>query len=364
MSQRRGSVKIRDEKKRFLEEVSLSSSLSALRGRHSGASHLLHVVLYKIANHNIMLFRDLGRIFGFLWMVLLSMLFVPSCAFSFQQPRFPEQHQLAQAGLIPERTANAPTSRRSVLSQVITVASTGTAVLTTNPSLASAVAIEGRGGATSPIEEIGGGLDVREISPKMRAATDVLYPPSIQGIWETQRMVTNAEGNIEQAKIVWSLLAGGKDPNGFRQAERFQSKFLLSEQQGTACILDRGFEMSSRSMGVASNIEWDSVILSYVKQPQQGSKQTELAVVDRKLESPSDEGFGFNELVRITSPGSLPRVARVKRRYRRAFDPESGDRVIEGLEIVRTYRVLDGVAGIEMPTSTTKSQIRMKRPKA
>ena len=37
--------------------------------------------------------------------------------------------------------------------------------------------------------------------------------------------------------------------------------------------------------------------------------------------------------------------------------------VVEGLEIVKTYRVLDGVAGIEFPTSTTKSTLRLTRPK-
>ena len=56
------------------------------------------------------------------------------------------------------------------------------------------------------------------------------------------------------------------------------------------------------------------------------------------------------------------KAARVQRRYRRSFD-SSGNRVVEGLEIVKTFRVLDGVAGLEMPTSTTKSQLRLIRPK-
>ena len=36
-------------------------------------------------------------------------------------------------------------------------------------------------------------------------------------------------------------------------------------------------------------------------------------------------------------------------------------RVVEGLEIVTTYRVLDGIAGTEYPTSTTKATIRLTR---
>ena len=53
-------------------------------------------------------------------------------------------------------------------------------------------------------------------------------------------------------------------------------------------------------------------------------------------------------------------AARVQRRWRRAVG-EDGGRVVEGLEIVKTYRVLDGVAGIEYPTSTTKSTLRLTR---
>ena len=41
---------------------------------------------------------------------------------------------------------------------------------------------------------------------------------------------------------------------------------------------------------------------------------------------------------------------------------DEGGRLVEGLEIVKTYRVLDGIAGIEFPTSTTKSTIRLTRP--
>ena len=53
---------------------------------------------------------------------------------------------------------------------------------------------------------------------------------------------------------------------------------------------------------------------------------------------------------------------RVQRRWRRA-EAATGERVVEGLEIVKTYRVLDGVAGVEFPTSTTKSTLRLTRPK-
>ena len=57
----------------------------------------------------------------------------------------------------------------------------------------------------------------------------------------------------------------------------------------------------------------------------------------------------------------MQRAVRVKRRYRRALDEKSGGRIVEGLEIMKTYRVLDGIAGVEMPTSTTESQIKLTR---
>ena len=62
----------------------------------------------------------------------------------------------------------------------------------------------------------------------------------------------------------------------------------------------------------------------------------------------------------LGQPTDIIYAARVQRRFRRALTPE-GERLVEGLEILKTYRVLDGIAGVEYPTSTTKSLIRMTR---
>ena len=112
-----------------------------------------------------------------------------------------------------------------------------------------------------------------------------------------------------------------------------------------------------------------------------------LRVVQRSVEPPSDKGWGSNELVRVTTSAGtgfgsyeIDYAARVKRRYRGSdpelseltnhieFEPkpgldlyrryrrsysESGERVIEGLEIVKTYRVLDGIAGTTRTRSLT-----------
>ena len=96
----------------------------------------------------------------------------------------------------------------------------------------------------------------------------------------------------------------------------------------------------------------------------------ELTVVQRSVEQPSEsnKGWGSNELLRVTtSAGSLfgdlsiNYAARVRRRWRRGGVTPDGVRVVEGLEIVTTYRVLDGIAGTEYPTSTTKATIRLTR---
>ena len=57
----------------------------------------------------------------------------------------------------------------------------------------------------------------------------------------------------------------------------------------------------------------------------------------------------------------IQRAVKVQRRFRRAFGKD-GSRIVEGLEIVKTFRVMDGIAGTEMPTSTTKSSLRLTRP--
>ena len=119
-------------------------------------------------------------------------------------------------------------------------------------------------------------------------------------------------------------------------------------------VLDRGFEFSSRAM--TKDVIWT------VEKPNslELENKLKLIVVKRAVEVPSDKGFGFDELIRVED-GITTRAIQVKRRYRRSFD-EQGSRVIEGLEIMKTFRVLDGIAGTEFPTSTVKSQIRLVRP--
>lgn len=202
--------------------------------------------------------------------------------------------------------------------------------------------------------EVGGGFDL--LSTKRGLADlDVMYPESIEGIWNCERVVTRVEGDKFQAGEAYRCLGGGSSPVQEGVIEKFTTRFIRSPViQIPGMVLDREFEFSSRAM--AKDVKWTVEkpnILEY-------ENKVKLVVVKRTVEVPSDKGFGFDELLRVED-GITTRAVQVKRRYRRSFD-EQGNRVIEGLKIMKTFRVLDGIAGTEFPTSTIKSQIRLLRP--
>lgn len=199
--------------------------------------------------------------------------------------------------------------------------------------------------------DVGGGFDL--LGSARPAEKDVIYPVSMEGLWVCNRVVTQTEGDSFQADSAWRALSGGSSLK-VNQVEVFQTRFVQSSVIGddTGVVMDRGYEVSSR--GNISNLLWK------VDEPDNlAYDKVTISVVKRSIEPPTDQGFGFNELYRIDD-GLVTRAAQVKRRYWRAFD-SNGNRVVEGLEIMKTFRVLDGVAGTEIPTSTTKSQIRLTR---
>lgn len=201
------------------------------------------------------------------------------------------------------------------------------------------------------------------------------------GNWRVQRVVTSVEGDLGQAAIAWKCIGGGEE-RAFtsKLTEAYDTRFVEAPdtmEDATyrfdgktlrAAILDRAYELTNRA-GV-STVAWDAAstsgILSYTRSSDGGGDPVEIKVVQRKIEPPSEAGFGSDELYRIKSAAGgifggagIYRAARVKRRYRRGFDESTGGRFVDGIEVVTTYRVLDGVAGVEMPTSTCKSRIRM-----
>lgn len=247
--------------------------------------------------------------------------------------------------------------------------------------------IQGVGGMTTRVEGIGGGFDIT--SSTTTKGIDVIYPSSMVGPWKCRRVVTSVEGDAGQAELAWRTLGGTGD---FKRVELFATNYILppkgssvkndyivGNDQFYGVILDRGFETAARISASLSTttddvslekIQWsidEPDILQYEREGVKDNGDIEVAVVQRKVEIPTEKGFGFNELYRVSSSAGgifsgnkVQRAIRVSRRYRRVFD-ENGNRVVEGLEIMKTYRVLDGIAGVEMPTSTTKSQIQMTR---
>ena len=202
--------------------------------------------------------------------------------------------------------------------------------------------------------EVGGGYDL--LSVKRGAAEgDVIYPESIEGVWNCDRFVARVEGDTFQASEAYRCLGGRLNPLQDGSAEKFETRFIRSPIIATpGVVVDRGFEISSRAK--TKDVQWaveDPNFLGF-------ENKVKLIVVKRTVEVPSDKGFGFDELLRVED-GIITRAVQVKRRYRRSFD-DQGNRVVEGLEIMKTFRVLDGIAGTELPTSTVKSQIRLLRP--
>lgn len=231
--------------------------------------------------------------------------------------------------------------------------------------------IQGSGGIITRVEGIGGGFDIT--TSTTTRGKDVIYPKSMEGIWTCRRVVTSIDGDKGQAELAWRNL-GGMGTIG--EVESFQTRYILPpgelnvqndyEFQGevfSGVVLDRGYELTSRTR---SEVTWNIATPDKIVYDKDDSP-VEIVVVQRQIELPSERGFGFNELYRITSSAGgifgdnpVQRAVRVQRRYIRAMD-EFGNRIVEGLEIQKTYRVLDGIAGVEMPTSTTKSSIQLRR---
>ena len=274
---------------------------------------------------------------------------------------------------------NSMQQRRNVIGSIVTSTSLvfGPSNQPAN-SIPQPEGIQGTGGIITRVEGLGGGFDLtNSVTTK---GVDVVYPSSMEGSWKCRRVVTLVEGDTGQAEVAWRNL-GGMGRTMMNNIESFETTFVrptpemnikneyvFEGEMYKGVVLDRGVEMKSRSNDqyqVSWSIESPD-ILTY-KDVKDETNIVEVAVVQRKVELPNEKGFGYDELYRITSSAGgifgsnkVQRAVRMKRRYRRDVD-EDGNRIVEGLEIMKTYRVLDGIAGVEMPTSTTKSMMKFRR---
>ncbi len=242
---------------------------------------------------------------------------------------------------------------------------------------ATPLPLQSSSGASVRIEELGSGLDL--LSPPKSMASEVYYPSSmVDTKWRVQRVVTSVEGNLEQSALAWKLL-GGSDERAFtsKLTEVYEADFIAAPEgmkdatytfEGKtlqSAILDRSLELSNR-IGIDKGsilLDAPNNSIEYTRNNNEGP--VNLTVVSRKIEPPTESGFGSDEVYRILSSAggifagsNVYRCARVRRRFRRGFDESTGKRILDGLEIVTTHRVMDGVAGIERPTSTCKTRLR------
>jgi len=96
--------------------------------------------------------------------------------------------------------------------------------------------------------DVGGGFDLR--SGKQLKTIDAVFPRSMEGTWNCERVVVSSEGDGFQAESAWKALDGGSRNNGKLKApEQYQVKFILSAQIGDVegVVMDRAFEIQSRA---------------------------------------------------------------------------------------------------------------------
>lgn len=279
------------------------------------------------------------------------------------------------------KSLSSSSSRRTIINSVLSTIPLSYLLPLDSAQAATPIPIQSASGTPIRIEELGGGFDIQSPTPSALTSSDVFYPSSMANSkWKVQRVVTSVEGDLSQATVVWKLL-GGSDERAFtsKLTEVYDVSYIAAphtmedatyEYDGKvlrAAVSDRSYELSSR-LGVSPDaVKWDSTSTkNSLMYSRNNNDSVSLTVVQRKIESPSDSGFGSDELYRIQSSSGrmlsligTDRAARVRRRYRRGFDEATGKRIIDCIEIVSTFRVLDGVAGIELPTSTCKSRLRL-----
>eukprot|EP00571_Detonula_confervacea_P009438 CAMPEP_0172328990 /NCGR_PEP_ID=MMETSP1058-20130122/60645_1 /TAXON_ID=83371 /ORGANISM="Detonula confervacea, Strain CCMP 353" /LENGTH=291 /DNA_ID=CAMNT_0013046135 /DNA_START=429 /DNA_END=1304 /DNA_ORIENTATION=- len=273
---------------------------------------------------------------------------------------------------------NAP-SRRQLIHGIVTGAILSSSLLLPKVAQAAQTPLE----RLVRVEEIGNGLDLT--SPPPLSSSEVFYPTSMTNTnWQVQRVLTSVEGDVGQAGLAWKLLGGSSDELAFtsKLTEVYEEQYIAApeemkdafykhdlDQDGKllqAAISDRGCELSSRTGLEKDAVQWNTKGSNSIDYTRDKDGAVTLTVVQRKIEPPSDTGFGSDEVYRIQASAggifagtNVDRAARVRRRYRRGFDEATGKRILDCIEIVTTHRVLDGIAGMEFPTSTCKSRLRL-----
>ena len=207
---------------------------------------------------------------------------------------------------------------------------------------------------TDPPRVPGVGLGFDLLQPSS-ASQVPLWPESMKGSWTVTRTVVGVDGDKGQAGSAWSCIGGGSTLS-LGSIERYKAEFIeppegvsskvtytVEGEQVRGVISDLAFEIASRSNSKAAYRpveDWRRVYFT------KDSKDYVLEVVLSDVMLPNPQGWGSNELIKITAPtpssilgsgGAITRCARVQRKFRRGYN-ESGARVVEGIEVIKTYR--------------------------
>ena len=179
-----------------------------------------------------------------------------------------------------------PATRRAVLAaSVLATSAPHRGRAATAPPPGFEVFAPGGGAPGGRVQGIGQGADM--LSKDGPAAADVLYPPSLIGVWRCERAVTSVEGDGQQAEGAWRLLGGYGElrrPESYlvRYAPQPGAEFgedgkMQGKMQGSAAgasaraitgtdgrryfgvVLDRAFEMDARVHG--ARVRWEAAAL-------------------------------------------------------------------------------------------------------
>jgi len=304
------------------------------------------------------------------------------------------QHKQQQRQQQEEEATTGPncysTARRYFLetsaASAAVAASTSATFLLPPSALAFVAAAGSTSGRQRTVDAGIGGVDISVDTSTVRLSepNNIVFPVSLEGTYSCQRSIVSIEGDTYQAETAWKALGGGsKGANVVfgvgKTPETYTTRFIASGNQQYA-VLDRAFEWSSR---VHSSLDATTTTTTTAATTTTNANiaqwnpnapnvatlngRTELAVIQRSVIEPNlDQGIvaGGQELVRIRD-GPFTRAVIVKQRFRPSSSTNNSEdynyEELEGLELVKTYRVLDGIAGTEFPTSTTKSKIKLKR---
>jgi hypothetical protein len=231
----------------------------------------------------------------------------------------------------------------------------------------------------------GGGTDI-SIDTQSKILSDpdnIVFPASLQGRWSCVRTCVSVQGDAYQAQSAWKAMLGGGG-GGINSRfgpktvpEQYEIQFIPAPfQPEKYTVLDRSYELQSRSSSVGGGLP--EVVVQWSPQEPNNARvgtSTELAVIQRNAIVPNLEQGGTivvgggQELIRISSVSGgdpIVRAVLVKQRFRiaaAASDADTTDAADAGansqqtsitlVELVQTFRVLDGIAGTEFPTSTT-----------